>query len=223
MTMPRFAKRYDLDLAQFSDEALVVLAKECGYRLAETTLLLRYQDWSRRLIAILARRRGLTEADVEDAMQDAVFGVAKAITRYDTMQVGRLKGCSFRAFLRRVLTDRFKDFLKSLWRYRARYRCGTFLASRSAGQNDEGHRRVARDPHDDEADNPAHIVERGETVNRVRAFYLQLDDASRGLMERMLDGVRLRRIASDLQISYDAAKRRRRRLQGQLAAWMGEG
>src|SRR5437660_258444 len=82
-------KARDLLLDELGDEFLVVLAKECGFQPAESALLLRYKEWSARLITQLARRRGLNGSDTEDAMQDAVFGILKAIARYDTYQILR--------------------------------------------------------------------------------------------------------------------------------------
>src|ERR1700756_4130636 len=93
--------RGDLDLTQIEDPELVVLATECGYHPAEHALVLRYHGWCGRRIRWLARHRGLSETETEDAVQDAVFGILKAIGRYDTLKANRHGGCQFHTFLNR--------------------------------------------------------------------------------------------------------------------------
>lgn len=201
-----------IDLNTMDDETLVVLAKECGYRPAEETLLLRYQETSNRWIRRLARQRDLEPADVEDAIQDAVFGLLKAVARYDTAQIGKLKGCTFYAFLRRVLSDRFKDFVKSLWRYQNRYR-------RSLSVSEDGD--LGGDYLCKEDADPAEELERKELLRQFRELVEELDDTGRRMMERLLSGERLREVAAHLNISYDAAKRRRRQVLSKIAARLG--
>src|SRR5262249_60464130 len=104
----------DRELHKLRDEELVVLATARGCQSAEAELLLRYQAWSNRLILRLARGQGLAPADIEDAQQDAVFGVLRAVARYDPLQLDQPLGCPFHTFLHLVLTDRFKDFVTHL-------------------------------------------------------------------------------------------------------------
>src|SRR5689334_7370391 len=104
------------DLTTLGDEEMVLLATQHGHRPAEAALLLRYRDWSSGLIQWLGQRRGLTPTDLEDAEQDEVFGILKAIGRYDRRRGSRPGGCLCHTFLHRVLTDRFKDFVKHLRR-----------------------------------------------------------------------------------------------------------
>src|SRR5262249_1170202 len=110
----------DLDFSKLSDEELVVLAQKERCAPAKSELLLRYHDHSKRLVGWLARQKGLGTADLEDVQQDAVFGIEKAIIRYDAAQVALPNGCHFQTFLHRVLSDRFKDFTKGLWRQERR-------------------------------------------------------------------------------------------------------
>jgi RNA polymerase sigma factor (sigma-70 family) len=196
-------KSYDLDLNKLRDEELVVLAQECGYRPAEAELLLRHRDLSNAVVEQFARRRGLADADVDDARQDAVFGVLKAIARYDTRLLGKAQRCPFRAFLRRVLIDRVKDFVKLLWRYNVRY----------------GRRADAEGwPHAGRDSDPVRAAASNELMGRFREAVAQLDATQRRLVDGLIAGRRLRAIAGYLQISYDAAKRRRRRLRQELAS-----
>jgi RNA polymerase sigma factor (sigma-70 family) len=205
------AENYDLDLNELGDGTLVVLAKECGYQRAETALLQRYYDWSHNLIRQLSRRRGLSAADTEDAGQDAVFGILKAIARYDTQQLARPNGCSFGAFLRRVLTDRFKDFLKHVWRVQNRYRHLVHTDEDGYGKADG----VALCK--DEQDNPAQAVAQEEWERRARNLVAQLGDRDRELIDILIAGGSLRTAAERLGLSYDQAKRHWRRLRAELA------
>jgi len=203
----------NINLTEMDDETLVVLIKECGYQPAEEVLMLRYQEQSNRWIRRLARQRDLNPTDVEDATQDAVFGLLKAVARYDTAQIGKMKGCTFYAFLRRVLSDRFKDFVKSLWRYQNRYR-------RSLSVTDENGTSMGDTLCDRDCD-PAEKAEREEIQRQFAELVEELEPAARQLLEKLLTGERLREVAGQLNISYDAAKRRRRQLLAQLSARMG--
>jgi hypothetical protein len=103
--MPAGAKKYDLDLAQMADEALVILVQECTFQPAADELLLRYYPRMNQLIAVRLRHRWLA-ADVQDAQQNGVFAILEAIAGYDTREVAKPRGCSFRTFVRLVVTDR---------------------------------------------------------------------------------------------------------------------
>src|SRR5262249_24650032 len=160
----------DRELHKLRDEELVVLATARGCQSAEAELLLRYQAWSDRLILRLARGLGLAPADIEDARQDAVFGVLKAIARYDPLELDKPQGCHFHTFLRRVLTDRFKDFIKRLWRIESHYRQPEPRATGLGGGERKGRSAAAGcDGHFvDRKSDPALIVEGNELRARLR-------------------------------------------------------
>lgn len=224
--MKAHSPSYDLELDRFTDEHLVVLAQECGHHLATKLLILRHRDGATNLIGQLARRHGLNSSDTEDAVQDAVFGILKAIHRYDTRQLGRPKGCTFQSFLRRVLSDRFKDFVKTLWRYRRRYLCvipdSEALPSQSSQtlRSRPGLLSEAREKFVG-LDDPVAEVQWRETMDRFHTLIHQLDETDRVLVNGMLAGNRLRAIASHLNISYDSAKRRRRQLRRRFSDYLG--
>jgi hypothetical protein len=79
---------YGLNLTQFEDEQLVVLATECGYSPARDELLGRFRDSSSRLVRRLAARAGFQEADQQDVEQEAVFWLLEAIRSYRTTEQG---------------------------------------------------------------------------------------------------------------------------------------
>jgi RNA polymerase sigma factor (sigma-70 family) len=196
------------------DEELAFLAENCGCRAARQELLLRFYAWSNCLIAQLARRRGLAPADLEDAQQDAVFGIIKAIHRFDARRVREGKRPCFRSFLHRILSDRFKDFVKQLRRSktRAAYRVPPAGASESGVKG--------RSP-DDWADpergsDPEAMAESNEVHVLFWEAVQNLNGAEHSLVSALLSGRRLRQISGELEISYDAAKRLRRRLRKRL-------
>lgn len=196
---------FDLDLAVMEDEALVVLAEECEYGPARDELIVRYDNQIDRLISWLARTYRFTPADAEDAHQNAVFWIVEAINKYDTEQIGKARGCSFRSFVYRVITSRFKDFTKHLRRVENRY-------DRSTQRSED----VSLVTSNDDAEDPAHFAQEKESVNRLHQTLARLDGESGQLWHLLAEGTSLRQIAAELKISYDSVKRRRRKLIDQL-------
>lgn len=203
---------FDLDLAVMEDEALIVLAEECEYGPARDELIVRYDAQIDRLIGWMARSYRLTQADLEDARQNAVFWVVEAITKYDTEQIGKVRGCSFRSFVHRVLMSRFKDFTKHLRRVECRYDRSSECAVEEFSEID-----VNAEPED-----PALIVAEKESINLLQQTLSALDSESGRLWQLLADGTSLRQIAATLDVSYDAIKRRRRKLIDQLKNQLNE-
>jgi RNA polymerase sigma factor (sigma-70 family) len=197
---------FDLNLAVMEDEALVVLAKECEYSPARDELLVRYGSQADRVIGWLAYSHGLSRSDGEDARQSAVFWTIEAITKYDTRQIGKPRGCSFRSFVYRVLIARFKDYTKHLRRVEGHYD----RTARSTGA-DSSSIDV-----DQKLKDPSTIAENRESMNRLRETLLCLDSDSERMWRLLAEGNSLRTIAAEIGISYDSAKRRRRKLIEQL-------
>jgi RNA polymerase sigma factor (sigma-70 family) len=203
---------FDLDLAVMEDEALVVLAEECEYAPARDELIVRYDNQIDRLIGWMARSYRLTASDLEDARQNAVFWVVEAITKYDTEQIGKARGCSFRSFVHRVLMSRFKDFTKHLRRVECHYDRSTQCAVEEFPQADDN----------DEPEDPALIAEEKESINRLHQTLTNLDNDSGRLWQLLAEGTSLRQIAVTLDVSYDSVKRRRRKLIEQLKSRLNE-
>jgi RNA polymerase sigma factor (sigma-70 family) len=193
---------FDLNLAVMEDEALVVLAKECEFGPARDELIVRYGSQTERLVGWLGHSHCLSRADVEDARQSAVFWTIEAINKYDTKQIGKPRGCSFRSFFYRVVVARFKDFAKHLRRVEGHYD----RSSRS-----DHHEAAAADV-DPTLRDPASIAETRESINRLQSTLIGLDSESAGLWQLLAEGCNLREIAARMGTSYDAAKRRRRKL-----------
>jgi RNA polymerase sigma factor (sigma-70 family) len=197
---------FDLDLAVMDDEALVVLAEECDYGPARDELIVRYDGQLDRLIGWLAHSYRLTHADVADARQNAIFWVIEAISKYDTEQIGKVRGCGFRSFLHRVLMSRFKDYTKHLRRIERHYDRSTKCSVEDAALDDA----------DSDAEDPAEIAEENESMSQLQETLSNLDADSARLWRLLAEGSSLRAIAAELEISYDSVKRRRRKLMDQL-------
>src|SRR3954462_1382676 len=173
---------FDLDLAVMEDEALVVLAEECEYGPARDELIVRYDSQIDRLIGWLAHSYRLSHADLEDARQNAVFWIIEAIKKYDTEQMGKVRGCSFRSFVHRVLMSRFKDFTKHLRRVECHYDRSTECAVEEISQADGN----------DEPEDPAVIAEEKESITRLQVPLSSLDNESSRLWQLLADGTSLR-------------------------------
>ncbi len=193
---------FDLDMAMMDDSALIVLAQECDYRPARDELIVRYANQRDRLIRWLASSTEFKIVDVEDACQNAVFWTVEAINKYDTEQIVKERGCSFYTFLNHVVVRRFKDYCKSLRRKERPYD-RTFDP-----QTPEAFSNSAGQPTND----PATIAESQEAQTCLYAAIAQMDGQSCRIWELLVEGNNLREISVELGISYDAVKRRRRKL-----------
>jgi RNA polymerase sigma factor (sigma-70 family) len=196
------------------DEELAFLATNCECPAARQELLLRFYDWSNHLIARLARRYGLAPHDVEDAQQDAVFGIIKAIQRFDPFRVCKGDRACFQSFLHRILSDRFKDFVKHLRQRTAHDARPTRSASESDSRVKVCCPEEWADP--ERMNDPAVMAESNEFQVLFWKAVEHLNGVEHSLAFALLSGGRLRKISNELAISYDAVKRLRRRLRKRL-------
>jgi RNA polymerase sigma factor (sigma-70 family) len=206
-------------MAGLADEQLVCLVQECDYVPARDELICRCNGLKDRLIRRRATRSGLQEADRLDAQQDAVLWILEAIRDYNTGQQVMPRGCCFRTFLYRVLLSRFIDLLRRQRRRQTRlasYTSGS-LNSLPAPQPDGS-------PAEPESwgGRPQRGMERGELMARLREELAKVGGLSREVWDLLARGVRLREIAAALGLSYDAAKRQRRKLIAHLRACLEE-
>ena len=193
------------DLSEINDAALVELSKLDDRRDAMDALLVRYREWTNQLINRLARNAGLNEHDAQDAAQDAIFAIIRATERYDNS-----KGCTFKTFLHRVVSDRFKDFVKRECRARKWTGCSQEVDDQPQGAN-----RYSTDAAHD--DNPLWKSHWNEMCSRLGSFVDQLEVRSRNFLTALLAGTSLRAAGEHAGLSYDQAKRMRRKLRVELA------
>jgi len=203
---------YDLKLTQFGDEQLVVLATECGYSAARDELLGRFRDSSSRLVRRLAARAGFQEADQQDVEQEAVFWLLEAIRSYRTTEHVRVGGCQFRSFLHRVLQARFIDALRDRRRDHRHRDCP------QSGPGCRVASAVVASPRE----SPGRQAERRESRARLQQELDRLEPSAQTLWGLLSQGMPLRNVANELQMSYPAAKRRRRKLFAELQGSLGK-
>jgi RNA polymerase sigma factor (sigma-70 family) len=196
--MTKEAKKYDLDLAQLADEALVTLVQECTFQPAADELVLRYYQRLNQLIALQIRHCRIA-VDVQDAQQNGVFAILEAIACYDTREVAKPRGCSFRTFVRLVVTARCCDFVKQVRRAEKRYR-----------RLDECQAARWRDP--------VQALAQLEEIARLHGALERLNEPMRRLWHELASGKKLPQIAREQGIAYDRVKRQRQRMLAQLAA-----
>lgn len=88
-----------IDKAQYSDETLCTLAAS-GNRIAEEVLVMRYN----RLVRICSRPFFLAGGDSEDLIQEAMFGLLKAIREFDPT-----RDVSFHTFAEVCIRNRIRS------------------------------------------------------------------------------------------------------------------
>jgi RNA polymerase sigma factor (sigma-70 family) len=222
--MPAAIRKYDLDLSKIGDEELVLMAQECGFRPAANELVLRYHQLMTRLIACKARQTNLTENDVEDAKQNAVFALFEAIARYNTLEMVRPGGCRFRSYGRLVTMRRFWDFVKQIRRLQKRYHCAARADGNAAAEPIEaGRGKYASNLlHQRINDDPGDAAARQELLGKLSQVLERLEEQERALWQELLAGKKLRQIACELGIGYDAVRRQRRKLLAHLSTAVRE-
>ncbi len=199
---------FDLDLTKMADDALMVLAAECGFNFAEDELILRFEARKNRQIAVLATGMGLSREDLEDARQEGVLWIKEAIRSYDTNEIGKPGGCGFSTFVHQIVARRFLDFTKHLRREENHYDQSPAATDSLAAdcENVEGtatgHPAAgATGPSDPEA-----AAQRHEFTAALNQALDELDDIARRILEMRLSGKSLHDVAEELGISYGVVR-----------------
>jgi len=221
--MPPTTKKYDLDLSKIGDEELVILAQECGFRPAANELLLRYHQPMSRLIAYKAKQTPLTENDVEDAKQNAVFALLEAIAGYNTLEMVKPGGCRFRSYGRLVTTRRFWNFVKQIRLRQQRYHGSARMDGHTAAEpKQDSSEDYASYLRNERISDPADVAVRQEVLGRLSQVLERLEKKQRALWQELAAGKKLRQIACEQGLSYDAVKRQRRKLLAHLSTVVRE-
>jgi hypothetical protein len=208
--MSQANQAYDLEISSLRDEELVVLAQECGYLPARQELLRRCFAWVMRLVTTLTRSAQLQAADAEDAQGAAVLSLLEAIARYDTGQLGRRNGRSFRSFCAVVLGDRFRDFLRKLRSDSRRHVLTPFEANPRTDTSVRCRRDLyLGEPPAGVDQDPARLAELSERAARLHLALARLNDLSRSLWEHLASDGRLVDFAKHHGLAYDGVRRLR--------------
>jgi RNA polymerase sigma factor (sigma-70 family) len=201
-------------LAVLPDERLLVLAREGSDLAARNKLILRHYQLAKRLISRWAERYGLSGAETEDAHQEAVFWILEALEDFTTDQTDESYKCRFRSFLSHVLGMRLIDYVRHCWRMKRHFDC-----SPEAQALVNGNDWVLDSPTSGRSlratlgEEPCERAQHDELTHQVWRIVSRLGPRCRELWELTISrGFPLRDAASQLGISYDAAKRSRRKL-----------
>jgi RNA polymerase sigma factor (sigma-70 family) len=188
---------------------LIRLAKQDMRSGAVETLLLRHYAWIHQLVATQARRARLQVPDREDAEQEAFYSIFEAIRGYNPELHGQPGGSSFRTFLRHVLLARLKDHLRRV--RRAQSQQGMAIPPDTLSDEDSRRARVGigrNSPPSSVRNDPSSVIEYQERMALLEQAMSEMDETSRKIWDRLRAGTRLRAIAAELRLSYDAVKRR---------------
>ncbi|MCI0378242.1 MAG: sigma-70 family RNA polymerase sigma factor [Gemmataceae bacterium] len=177
------------------------MAKEAGFVPARNELVLRLWPEIKSLIPILARDKGLSAEDKEDIRQQSFFWIDEAIRCYDAFQSVKPAGCTFRTFVRRVVSRRLRDWFRARHRYERRI------------HSPVGRVTLARVDCDlDEA------AEWRELQLAVGEAVQSLDAPDRLIWEGLCGGKKLRDLPTMMGVSYRTVRRRWQRVKGQVGA-----
>jgi RNA polymerase sigma factor (sigma-70 family) len=182
-----------------------------------------------RLIAYQAKQTPLTAHDIEDAQQNAVFALVEAIAGYNTLEMLKPGGCRFRTYGRLVTMRRFWDFVKHLRQRQKRCHCLARMDGPVAGVESEmgADCWAPATPSDFylrqvRFSDPAEAAARQEMLERLSQVLGRLEEKKRTLWRELAGGKKLRQIACEQGLSYDAVKRQRRKLLVHLSAAVGQ-
>jgi len=206
-----------LELSKLADEELVVLVRLHDHPDAGRELMLRYYPWVNRYVGRCVGWLRIGPVEWEDARQDAVLGIPHAIEHYDLCQRDRPRPARFCTYLRRVVRNRLRDFLRHHRRVENHY-------DRSAAAAALLHPRSEPLPAPGQ---PAPLVDHGESnpvkIAQWREELACLDEALNGLDEPLRSlgqglkqGMTLEMIAAKLGRSYDAVRHLNLRLVQEL-------
>lgn len=202
---------YQVNPKDMDDATLVEFSQTYGDKEVEAELVMRYFDRACGIIQRLGLSTNLNVQDLEDAKQDSVFALLKAIKRFDPT-----KRCSFATFLHRVVTDRFRDFCKHTRRANRRFGYNTYVGSHRSGDEDDSRLSFESNVSDRPDRQPPNVCQWRETLARLHSTMNDLDEPMQRFLRSLLRKDSLRSAAMAVGFSYDKAKRARRRLQSEM-------
>jgi len=189
--------------------AWMVRRAQDGCNSSQNDVLMLVEKFKNNLIVRMARQKQFTVSEIEDAQQEGVFWVIEAIQHYDAGEAGSESKASFSTFLFRVITFRFKDLVRRQRRVRVlSVLINAVRLDEQHGANQVSDTELATPDSDD----PTQLAQVRESTARLDWALAQLDENSFLLWRLLASGMRLRPIAEQLGISYEAARRRRRQL-----------
>jgi RNA polymerase sigma factor (sigma-70 family) len=204
------------------EDELLRLAQEEQSTEALHELMLRYFPELADLIAGLARRVGVQEADVEDIVQDffAVFRKA-VVERYDRNRLSSPNRCRLRTFLGKAAHDHAVDAIRKLLRHRQHEAEARCYAQAVAAGSEATAAPDWLDPSAAWEEDPVLVAEGEEALAALDAALARLTADDRLLWEAAWDDLPAAEIADRLGITASTVHRRRWRLLWRLWAEVG--
>jgi RNA polymerase sigma factor (sigma-70 family) len=198
---------------------LLARAREPGHPQAVNALLLPHLGWAYRTVAKLARRVGLPAGLVADAQQEVWMALTRAVIHYTPQPSEAPCRCALRTFLYKVVTDRFRNFVRQYRRdarnYERAVRVEDALEGR-APQTHSAHALPVQLP--SEGSDPVLAAERREQEALMAWACRHLEVSERCLLESLDAAVPLKRIAQQMGISRRTMIRRQCKLLAKLRA-----
>jgi RNA polymerase sigma factor (sigma-70 family) len=211
--MANSGKHYDFVPGQFPDEFLVIMA-QLGCGLAAQELMSRYYGLLKRQITVMARKRGLPQAEIPDVRQEAEVWVWEAIQHYDTSHLSQPDSRSFRAYLNWLIPRRFSNYVRR-FRRSEKHLLRSLEANRAissaTGSGWEARFRT-------NLDDPVSAAQEKEWQEIWKKAWEQLDGKDREIGELLLQGKKLTWLQASLPISLPTVKRRKKKLLDNLKA-----
>ena len=205
-------------LPELTDEELVLAAREAESRWAVETLVDRYYGRVYGLVRLWAHSTGLKPEDIEDAVQDSFFALEPAIAHFDpSRSTGEYSAC-FRKFFRKLVLDRFRNFVKARSLAGRRERA---LGNQDVVEGCDCPPLVILDGIPSAicgVSSPVRATIWNEALARLEQRLQELSLSERSLWELLGSGKRRCVIAEELGISNEAVKQRRQRLFTKLRA-----
>jgi RNA polymerase sigma factor (sigma-70 family) len=203
-----------LDPSELPDAVLIQLYQQTRLSSVVEELLTRHYPSVRHIIVKESKRTRLGQADCEDAQQEGVFAFWLALAKFDRAIADRPYG-SFAAFLRIVVTARFRSYVRRLQRFEGHYdrRVRPEELSEALNGIPFGF-----------ADSSEPIVQLTwqEFSSRLEQSIGGLNPPARQLWDELASGRSLRAATESLGMSYGQGKRLRKRVIGELAERLSE-
>jgi RNA polymerase sigma factor (sigma-70 family) len=182
------------------------------------TLVDRYYVWVFGLIRLWAHGTRLKLEDIEDAVQDAFFALKPAIAHFDPSRATGERSACFRKFFRKLVLDRFHNFVKARSVARRRERA---LGDRDLVEGSQCPALVILDGIPTTicgVSSPVRAAIWNEALARLEQRLRKLSWSERILWKLLGSGKRRCVIAEELGTSNEALKQRRQRLVTKLRA-----
>ncbi len=174
------------------------------------------------MITGLALKRGWRGEDIRDAQQEGVLWMVEAIKDYDTNEVGKPGGCSFRSFLYKVLVRSFSNYARSRKRCEGHLnRQVTVLDEYAADTNRSSSLNHRTFVVQDCQPTPVTLAEQQEDAQRLRNAIQHLSETERRILTGIGQDKKLTAIATELGLRLGALSHRWRKLRRKLRELLG--